>query len=43
MSRDFTDNNKDVDSDAQVARRQSFISRMERKLQAKSAVEDFSS
>ena len=37
MSRNFFDNNKDIDSDAESERRRSFISRMERKLEFKSS------
>lgn len=32
MSRDYFDTNKDIDSEAEVARRRSFIQRMEDKL-----------
>jgi len=39
MSRDFTDNNKDIDSEAEVARRRSFIRRMEEKLAYKEALQ----
>jgi hypothetical protein len=35
MSRGFFDNNKDIDSEAEVARRRSFIERMQRKLEYK--------
>ena len=38
MSRGFFDNNKDIDSEAEVARRRSFIDRMERKLEFKKSV-----
>lgn len=37
MSRGFLDNNKDIDSEAEVARRRSFIERMERKWEYKQA------
>lgn len=41
MSRDFLDSNKDIDSEAEVAHRRSFIERMERKLVSKeSALRD---
>ncbi|HEX8227355.1 MAG TPA: hypothetical protein VF572_05810 [Candidatus Saccharimonadales bacterium] len=40
MSRDYTDYNKDIDSDAASAHRQSFIERMERKLAAKEIIAD---
>jgi Skp family chaperone for outer membrane proteins len=35
MSKGFFDNNKDTDSEAEIARRQNFIARMERKLEFK--------
>lgn len=35
MSKGFLDHNKDIDSEAEVARRRSFIERMERKLEYK--------
>lgn len=38
MSRDFLDHNKDIDSEAEVARRRSFIRRMERKLEYKQSL-----
>ncbi len=38
MSRGFLDNNKDIDSEAEVSRRRTFISRMERKLEFKKSV-----
>ncbi len=38
MSRGFLDNNKDIDSEAEVARRRSFIERMERKLEFKKSL-----
>lgn len=38
MSRDFTDNNQDINSDAEVARRRSFLSRMERKFELKKSI-----
>jgi len=38
MSRGFYDNNKDIDSEAEVARRRSFIERMERKLEFKKSI-----
>jgi hypothetical protein len=38
MSRGFYDNNKDIDSEAEVARRRSFIERMERKLEYKELI-----
>jgi hypothetical protein len=38
MSRGFLDNNKDIDSEAEVARRRGFIARMERKLEFKKSV-----
>lgn len=37
MSRGFIDNNKDIDSEAEIARRRSFIRRMEEKLAYKEA------
>ncbi len=40
MSRGFFDNNKDTDSEAQVARRRTFIARMERKLEFKKSLAD---
>ncbi|HEX8182920.1 MAG TPA: hypothetical protein VF575_04960 [Candidatus Saccharimonadales bacterium] len=40
MSRGFYDNNKDIDSDAETARRRSFIERMERKLEMKESIFD---
>lgn len=40
MSRGFYDNNKDIDSEAEVARRHSFIERMERKLAYKETIHD---
>lgn len=39
MSRGFFDNNKDIDSEAEVARRRSFIERMERKLAYKESLQ----
>lgn len=39
MSRGFFDNNKDIDSEAEVARRRSFIERMERKLEYKESLQ----
>jgi hypothetical protein len=38
MSRGFFDYNKDIDSEAEVARRRSFIRRMERKLEYKESL-----
>lgn len=38
MSKGYLDNNKDIDSEEAVARRKSFISRMEDKLKAKEAL-----
>jgi len=38
MTRGFWDNNKDIDSEAEVARRKSFIERMERKLEFKKSI-----
>jgi hypothetical protein len=38
MSRGFFDNNKDIDSEAESARRQNFIARMERKLEFKKSL-----
>jgi hypothetical protein len=38
MSRGFFDNNKDIDSEAEVARRRNFIRRMEQKLEFKQSV-----
>jgi hypothetical protein len=38
MARGFFDNNKDIDSEAETARRKSFIARMERKLEFKKSV-----
>ncbi len=38
MTRGFFDNNKDIDSDAEVARRRTFIERMERKLEFKKSL-----
>ncbi|HSH55489.1 MAG TPA: hypothetical protein VK983_01525 [Candidatus Limnocylindrales bacterium] len=38
MSRGFFDNNKDIDSEAEVARRRTFIARMERKLEFKKSI-----
>jgi hypothetical protein len=38
MSKGFYDNNKDIDSEAEVARRRSFIERMERKLEVKESL-----
>jgi len=38
MSRGFFDDNKDIDSEAEIARRRSFIERMERKLEFKESV-----
>jgi hypothetical protein len=38
MSRGFFDNNKDLDTEAESARRKSFIERMERKLEFKKSV-----
>lgn len=40
MSRGYLDNNKDIDSEEAVARRKSFIERMEDKLRAKEAIFD---
>lgn len=39
MSRKHRDNNKDIDSDAEVARRRSFLARMERKLEIKQSMQ----
>lgn len=39
MSRGFLDNNKDIDSEAEVARRRSFIERMQRKLEIKESLQ----
>lgn len=39
MSKGFLDNNKDIDSEAETARRRSFIARMERKLEYKQALQ----
>lgn len=39
MSRGFTDNNKDIDSEAEKARRQDFIARMHRKLEYKESLQ----
>jgi hypothetical protein len=38
MTRGFWDNNKDIDSEAEVARRRTFIERMERKLEFKKSI-----
>ncbi len=38
MSRRFFDNNKDLDTEAESARRKSFIERMERKLEFKKSI-----
>jgi hypothetical protein len=38
MSRGFLDSNKDIDSEAETARRREFIGRMERKLKSKKSV-----
>jgi hypothetical protein len=35
MVRGYFDHNKDIDSEAETARRRSFIERMERKLESK--------
>jgi hypothetical protein len=40
MSRGFFDNNKDIDSEAESARRQDFIARMERKLEFKKSLKN---
>jgi hypothetical protein len=40
MSRTYLDNNKDVDSEAQRARRKNFIARMDRKLEYKMSIAD---
>jgi hypothetical protein len=40
MSRTYTDNHKDVDSEAETARRRNFIARMERKLAYKKSIAD---
>ncbi|MDB5181875.1 MAG: hypothetical protein JWP13_638 [Candidatus Saccharibacteria bacterium] len=39
MSRKFFDNNKDIDSEAAVAHRRSFIERMSRKLEYKESLQ----
>lgn len=39
MSRGYFDNNKDIDSEAEKARRASFIERMERKLALKESLQ----
>lgn len=39
MSKRFFDNNKDIDSEAEVARRRNFIARMERKLEYKESLQ----
>ncbi len=38
MSKGFLDHNKDVDSEAEVARRKNFLARMERKLEFKKSL-----
>ncbi|GEM_PF-1838830 len=38
MARGFFDNNKDIDSEAETARRRTFIARMERKLEFKKSI-----
>ena len=40
MTRGFVDNNKEIDSPAEIARRRSFIRRMEEKLAYKEALMD---
>jgi hypothetical protein len=39
MSKGYLDNNKDIDSEAEVARRRSFIERMEKKLEYKESMQ----
>jgi hypothetical protein len=39
MSKGFLDNNKDIDSEAEVARRRTFIERMEKKLAYKESLQ----
>jgi hypothetical protein len=39
MSRGFFDNNKDIDSEAEKARRHNFIERMTRKLEYKESLQ----
>lgn len=38
MSKGFLDNNKDIDSEAEIARRRTFIERMEKKLELKESM-----
>lgn len=40
MSKGFFDYNKDIDSEAEVARRRNFVARMERKLEFKKSLQN---
>lgn len=40
MSYGIFDNNKDVDSEAEIARRRTFLTRMERKLEFKKSIKN---